>query len=180
MRSICKFLFWISGWKIAPNFPEGIDKAVVVNAPHTSNWDFLIGFAAFKIYGLDIKFLIKKEAFKGPMGPIVKAMGGIPVDRSKKTNLVEYAAELLKENDKFLIMFTPEGTRKYNPDWKTGFYRVSEIADVPLVITFLDYQKKVGGFAPPFEKTGDVEKDIERLKDFYRTVTPRHPEHGVR
>lgn len=180
MRSICRFLFWITGWKIAPNFPDGIKKAVLVHAPHTSNLDFFIGYAAFRIYRINTKFLIKKEAFKGPMGWIVKGMGGIPVDREKKSNIIEFATELIRDNDEMLIMFTPEGTRKYNPDWKTGFYRLAQNAEVPIIITFIDYKNKVGGFGPDFKMTGDVDKDIAELKEFYKTIQGRHPEHGVR
>lgn len=180
MRNVARFLFWITRWDIAPNFPEGVKKAVLVHAPHTSNWDFVIGMLAFKIYGVNARFLVKKEAFKFPIGGMMKRMGAMPVDREKRSNIIGYAAELIRDNEEMMILFTPEGTRSYAPEWKTGFHRLALKADVPIIITFIDYEKKIGGFGPAFEKTEDAEKDVERLKEYYRGVNGKVPEHGVR
>lgn len=179
-RAISKFLFKLFGWDIEDQAPKIAFKAVLVHAPHTSNWDFIIGRMASWVYRLPVKFLIKKELFFFPLGWILKSMGGIPVDRSKNNNLTDQIAKLFSENDELAIIFTPEGTRKYNPKWKKGFYYLAIKSDVPIVLTFIDYKNKRGGFGPTFTPTGDVNKDIETIKDFYRDIQGKVPENGVR
>lgn len=180
MKGFAKFMLWIMGWKIDPVFP-GRDqpKAVIVHAPHTSNWDFFLGWLSFKAYGRKIKFLVKKEAFTGIRGWFVKAMGGIPVDRSRKTRIVDQVVKLVQESDDMLIMFTPEGTRKHNPDWKSGFYYVAQKADVPIYLCYMDYTKKYGGWFTQFEMTGDAKADIETMKEYYKDIDGKYPELGV-
>lgn len=168
------------GWKVDDKAPEIAYKAVLVHAPHTSNWDFIIGRMASWVYRLPVKILIKKELFFFPLGFILKAMGGIPVDRSKNNNLTDQISTMFKEKEKLTIIFTPEGTRKYSPNWKKGFYYIALKSEVPIVLTYIDYKKKYGGFGPVFEPTGDADKDIETIKDFYRNISGKVPENGVR
>ena len=174
------FILRLFGWKIDKRTPEGIDKCVVVMGPHTSNWDFIIGKLAFISYGVKVKFLIKKEAFVFPFGGLLKAMGGIPVDRKKNNNLTETAVKIFNENDSMFMLFTPEGTRDYNPNWKRGFYYIAQKAKVPIYIGYMDYEKKIGGFHSLFEPTGDVDKDIEYIKSILRQYKGRTPENGIR
>lgn len=179
-----KFFFWLLkrfGWKIDEHVPTGVKKAVVVMGPHTSNWDFVIGKIAFGHYKVNAKFLIKKDLFFFPLGPILKAMGGVPVDRKKSNNnITEQAVKYLNEADKCFMVFTPEGTRSYQPKWKRGFYYIAQQANVPIYIGYIDYKKKIGGFHSLFVPTGDVEADIKYLKNILSQYTGKVPENGIR
>ena len=179
MRKFPRFILKLFGWKIDEHAPENVKKCVIVVGPHTSNWDFIIGKLAFMGYGVKGKYLIKKEAFFFPFGWILKRMGGIPVDRTKNNNLTNQAAKLFDENESLYLVFTPEGTRKYNPNWKKGFYYIAQKAKVPIYIAYMDYEKKIGGFHSLLEPTGDVNKDIDHIKSVMSQFKGRHPENGV-
>ncbi len=164
------------GWKIGNKLPANIPKYIVLVVPHTSNWDFFMGVLARRFLGLaDCKFLIKSEYLKPPYGNIIKKLGGIPVDRSKNTGVVEQVAEQFDKHDKMGIAITPEGTRSLNPNWKTGFYHIALKAGIPLVLGHIDYYRKEIGLGRMFYPTGDKEKDLEEIKQYYRHVIPRHP-----
>ena len=180
MRLFVRFLFWIFGWQIDSHTPKGVNKCVIVMGPHTSNWDFVLGKMAFVSYGVRAKFLIKKELFVFPFGYILKWMGGIPVDRSQRNNLTERAKELFDQCQSLYLVFTPEGTRKYNPNWKKGFYYISEAAKVPIYIAYVDYEKKIGGFHSLYEPTGDTEKDIIEIKGILSQFKGRFPDQGIK
>lgn len=107
-------------------------------------------------------------------------MGGIPVDRSKKSNLTYDLARIFQQYEHLAILFTPEGTRKYSPNWKKGFYYTAEAAHVPIVLGFIDYEKKIGGFGPIFEPSGNVDADLEKIKVFYKNKKGKYPEQGVK
>lgn len=171
-------IFWISGWKIVGEIPT-MKKMVMVAAPHTSNWDFVYARAAFYLMDIPLRFTIKKELFFFPLGPILKAFGGIPIDRSAKSGMVGRMIELYKNWDHLCIMVTPEGTRSHAKEWKKGFYHVADGAGVPILLGYLDYGKKEAGIGPAIYPSGDVDKDMEQIKDFYKTITPKYPEKGV-
>lgn len=178
-----KFYFWLLkrfGWDIDQTTPTNINKAVVVMAPHTSNWDFVIGYAAFTYYGVTAKFLIKKELFFFPLGFFLKRMGGVPVDRKQKNNITQFAVDYFNKNETCFMVFTPEGTRSYNPNWKKGFYYIAQNANVPIYIAYIDYKNKKGGFYSKFEPTGNVDKDIKELKKIFVNFSGKVPENGVR
>lgn len=178
-----KFFFWVLkrfGWTIDETAPVNVNKAVVVVGPHTSNWDFIIGKIAFAHYKVNAKFLIKKELFFPPLGWLLKAAGGIPVDRKRKNNLTEYALEIFDANEKCFLVFTPEGTRSYNPNWKKGFYYIAQKANVPIYIAYMDYKRKIGGFHSLFEPTGDADEDIRYIKTVLSQFEGRFPENGIR
>jgi 1-acyl-sn-glycerol-3-phosphate acyltransferase len=179
MRKIATWLLKIFGWKIDEHAPEGVKKCVIVVGPHTSNWDFVIGRLAFVHFGIKGKYLIKKELFFFPLGLILKAIGGIPVDRKKNNNMTEYAASLFHENEELFLVFTPEGTRKYNPNWKKGFYYIAMRAKVPIYICYMDYERKIGGFHSLFEPTGNVDEDIAYIKSIMGQYKGRFPEQGI-
>lgn len=145
-------------------------------APHTSNLDFLLGWLGYTSLGIKSHFLIKKEVFKWYSGGIIKAMGGIPVDRGHSSNIVLQVTEEFNKRDKFIMTITPEGTRKLNKNWKRGFYFIAVSANVPIMLGFLDYKKKEGGFGHSFIPSGDYDKDYPILRDFYATKTARYPE----
>jgi len=167
------------GWKIDEHTPEGEKKFIVVVGPHTSNWDFIIGKLAFITYGVKAKYLIKKEAFVPGFGWLLKRMGGIPVDRKKNNNITEYAVKLFEENEELILVFTPEGTRSYNPNWKKGFYYIALEAKVPIYIAYIDYSRKIGGFHSKFEPTGNVDADIAYIKSVLTPFKGKHPEKGI-
>lgn len=168
------------GWKIDSTAPSGVRKAVVVMGPHTSNWDFIIGRIAFSQYAINAKFLIKKELFFWPLGSLLRSLGGIAVDRQKGSNLTDQAVRILKEYEEIFMVFTPEGTRSYNPKWKRGFYYIAQKAEVPIYIGYIDYKKKMGGFDSLFHPTGNIEEDIAEIKRRLSKYSGRHPENGIR
>ncbi|MDG1429161.1 MAG: lysophospholipid acyltransferase family protein [Crocinitomicaceae bacterium] len=180
MRKFAAFILRLFGWKIDRRSPEGVKKCVVVVAPHTSNWDFIIGKLAFRSYGVKAKFLIKKELFFFPLGWIMKGMGGIPVDRKANNNLTESAVQHFQENDTMFMLFTPEGTRSYSPNWKKGFYYIAKKAEVPIYLGYIDYKNKTGGFYGFFETTGNAKDDIMSIKKILHHYKGRFPENGIR
>lgn len=163
------------GWKIDKkvNLPP---KCVICVAPHTSNWDLILGEIIYTAMGEKANFLIKKSWFVFPFNIIFNALGGIPVDRSKKTSLTEQMAEEFGKRDKFQLAITPEGTRKKAEDWKKGFYYIALAANVPIVIVILDYSTKTVTFDSIFHPTGDAENDIKEIKSHYKNAKGRHPE----
>lgn len=179
MKLIARFIFWLTGWRTAGQVPP-IKKFVAILAPHTSGWDVVYGFLAKFIFQINFSFFGKKEIFDAPYGFIFKALGGIPVDRGKDSNLVGQAVKTFAERDEFILALSPEGTRKHVAKWKTGFYYIALNAKVPIVLTYLDYEKKVAGIGPTFYPTGDIDKDIEEIMNFYRPIKGYHPEKGVR
>ena len=180
MRKFAMTILRWCGWNIDTTTPEGVKKCVIVMGPHTSNWDFIIGKLAMYSYGINTKILIKKESFVFPLGYLLKAMGGLPVDRKKNNNITDQAVKYFDESESLYMIFTPEGTRSYNPNWKKGFYYISQKAKVPIYIGYLDYEKKIGGFYGEFKPTGDVEADIESIKGVLRQFKGKHPENGIR
>lgn len=178
-----KFGMWILrlfGWNIDKTPPDGATKCVVVVGPHTSNWDFVIGKLTFSYYGVNAKFLIKKEMFVPGFGWFLKRMGGIPVDRKGKNNMTKQAVEYFQKYDNMFLVFTPEGTRGYNPNWKKGFYYIAQEANVPIYMAYIDYKNKTGGFDKLFEPTGDVDADIKYIKKTLSKYTGKFPENGIR
>jgi 1-acyl-sn-glycerol-3-phosphate acyltransferase len=176
MRYLAKFILGIWGWKVIGGIPADLKKCVVVVAPHTSMYDFIIGRLAWYALGLKVKFLIKKEMFAFPLGPFLKRMGGIPVDRGKSNKLVDYVAGLFDQYDSLYITITPEGTRRLNPKWKRGFYYIALKANVPIALGFLDYTSKTGGVDKIFKPSGDFDKDFQIVEDFYRGRGAKHPD----
>jgi len=179
MRKLVHKFLLLFGWNISLWKPEGIKKAVVVMGPHTSNWDFVLGRLAFYMMHLQGRYLVKKDIFVFPLGLILKALGAIPVDRSKNNNMVEYVANLFKEKEELYVVFTPEGTRSYNPNWKKGFYYIAVKAEVPILLAYVDFPSKRGGFLEVFYPTGDVDADILEIKRKLGQFKGKYPEKGI-
>jgi len=176
---ITKLILQYRGWKIKGNIPEGIQKAILVSAPHTSNMDFVIGRSALYQLGFKhLKFFIKKEAFFFPFGGLLKKLGGIPVDRKRNT-LIKDTVKTFSQTEKLFLIITPEGTRKPVKRWKRGFYSIALEAGIPLILTYIDYQKKEGGIGPMIYPSGDWDKDLQKIKAFYADKTARFPENFV-
>ncbi len=176
MRIISKFIYFIFGWKALGSVPDNITKAIFLVAPHTSNLDFYIGRFYCWIHRIPVKVLIKKEAFNGPLGSLLEKVGGIPIDRGRATSKVLQIVELFKNNDPMFLTIAPEGTRKLTKKWKMGFYHIAVEANIPILLSYIDYEKKIAGVGPPFYPTGDMEKDFKEIEDFYRGIKAKHPE----
>lgn len=174
LKYFAKLILWMAGWKIIGPLPA--KKSVVVMAPHTSNLDFLLGWLGYTSVGLKSHFLIKKEVFKWYSAWLIKGMGGIPVDRSHSSNVVMQVTEEFNRRKTFIVTITPEGTRRLNRNWKRGFYFIAHSAKVPIMLGFLDYKRKEGGFGYSFIPSGNYEKDYPILEEFYLTKTARYPE----
>lgn len=163
------------GWRVEGGVPD-VRKAVVVAAPHTSNWDFPFTMAVAFALDLEIHWLGKHTLFTSPFGPFFKWMGGIAVDRRARGNLVSQVVEVLNQHDDLMLIVPPEGTRSRASRWKTGFYYIATGADVPIILGFLDFEKKCGGLGHVFRPTGDIAADMAAIRDFYQDVKGKHPE----
>ena len=155
-----------------------VPKAVVIMAPHTSMNDFTLGRLVAWAYEKPAGFFMKKEALDWPIaGKLLAKMGAIGIDRGNVANHnVELAAERLKNSDELWIVITPEGTRKKVKRWKSGFYRIAQMAEVPILITIMDYKRKIVTIVDEFHPTGDYEADLTVIKKYFEGVTPKHPE----
>ncbi len=158
------------GWRVEGALPD-IEKFVIIAAPHTSNWDFPFTLALTFALRMKIYWMGKIALFRWPFGGICRWLGGIPIDRSRSHNMVEQAIQAFEEREKLIMVIPPEGTRKKVSHWKTGFYHIAQGANVPIVLGFLDYRRKVGGIGPAFYPTGRIEDDIREIKMFYATIT---------
>ena len=172
---ICRVLFFFKGFRVKHNFPLEINKAVLVGAPHTSNWDFILAVAALHYLGLSprVRLAIKKEANVFPLKGILKYLGCVPVDRSKRKegdtrpHVVEQMLERVQQTDVIWPTFAPEGTRSRVEEWRTGFYHIATGANLPVVMAYLDFENKEIGCAGIFHPTGDVDADIKAIRKVY-------------
>ena len=176
MKTIADFLLKTRGWDIYYQIPKDIKKAVVIVAPHTSYWDFVVGRISFWSLNVDTRFLIKKEAFFWPFGILLKKLGGLPVNRGKAGRLTDAVASMFDDYESLFITITPEGTRSLVKKWKLGFYYIALSAKVPIIIGMLDYHNKSGGFKAVYYPTGDMKKDLEEIQAFYKGVKGKNPE----
>jgi 1-acyl-sn-glycerol-3-phosphate acyltransferase len=166
-KSIANAVLAVSPYKIRGEQPPTDAVCLLVAAPHTSTWDLPLMLAMAWGSGLTPKFLMKKEAFRGPMGPIFKLMGGIPTDRANPAGLVEDLAARARAAEGFVLVVAPEGTRKRGTYWKSGFWRIAVAAEIPIVLSYLDGPTKTGGFGPTFQPSGDIAADMELIREFY-------------
>ena len=168
-RIFAKLLLKLAGWKVQGARPE-LDKFVLIAAPHTSNWDFYYTLLMAFDYRLKLYWMGKDSLFKGWHGPIMKWLGGISVDRKASSNLVEQTIQAFNNSDQLIVAVPPEGTRDKVSYWKSGFYYIAKGAQVPIVMGYLDFGKKVGGLGPVFNPSGDFEKDLVEIKAFYQDM----------
>lgn len=175
MRYLSRWILKRLGWTPEGNLPK-IDKYIIIIVPHTSMLDFFLGRLFLFSIGLKVNVLIKKELFFFPAGILLKKLGGIPVDRSKRSQTIARMVEHFRMHDRFILAIAPEGTRQKVESWRTGFYYMASDAHVPIIPAFCDYKRKVFGIGPAFEPTGNMENDFLELKSFFRHVTPYHPD----
>lgn len=170
---LARLLLKIFGWHTEGRPPD-FSKYVLVAAPHTSNWDFPVTLTLAFALKIKIFWMGKDSLFRRPFGTLAKWLGGVPVDRTKTTGTTARAIQSFDENEKFVLVIAPEGTRTRVEHWKTGFYHIAQGANVPLVLGFIDYPRKLAGIGPTVIPTGNIESDMERIQAFYSNITGKH------
>ncbi len=171
--SLVRKLLGLFGWRVVVEEEPPKTGSVMVAAPHTSNWDLILMFGLAWSTGVRVKWLGKKEIFRGPFGPLMKALGGVPVPRGKAGGMVEDLSASLKkrsakaERHPWALALAPKGTRSKRDYWKSGFYRIAQSSDLPLALGFVDAKTKTIGFGPVVPVTGDVAADMDKIRDFY-------------
>ncbi len=170
-----RFMMGIRGWRVEGGFPD-IPRMVLIVAPHTSNWDFLTGTWVKLAMRMGARFVGKHTLFRGPLGVLMRWLGGVPVDRSNAAGFVEETARVLRESERMTLVLAPEGTRKHTDRWKSGFYRIAVAAGVPIVLAGFDYPRKVIFFGPTIEPTGDYERDLALIQSHFNADMALIPE----
>lgn len=186
LRAIAAVYWSISRWTYKSE-PAPTGSGILLAAPHTSNWDFVLMLAVAWRSGFRPYFLGKKELFRGPAGPFMRALGGIAVDRQNPAGLVEDLVSRAKSGEVFQVVITPEGTRGNVDRWKSGFYRLARSADLPVTLAYCDRATMTTGIGPTIHLTGDVKADMDVMRAFFadkggvkpeRRVEPRLAEEG--
>lgn len=174
-RGIGRLVLRLMGWRFLGNFPPQA-KFVGIAAPHTSNWDFVIGIAAVLATGVEARWLGKHTLFKPPFGWFMRALGGIPVERHAPVGVVDQSVAAFRKREALFLGLSPEGTRKKTERWKTGFYRIATAADVPIVLGHFDFEHKRVGVLLTLHPTGDFAHDMALINAYYSAVVPKYPE----
>ena len=165
------------GWHIE-GAPPADKKFILVGAPHTSNWDFAVFLGATDELGIHPSFIGKHSLFRWPMRRFMFDMGGIPVDRTKRSNYVEQVVAEFARRDELALVIAPEGTRDTDGSWKSGFYHIAVGARVPVVPAWINRRTRRAAIGPAIRPTGDYAADLRRIADFYRTQEPDNPRFG--
>ncbi len=174
-KTLATFLLKLLGWRVSFSLPP-CDKYLLVGAPHTSNWDFPLGLLAMWASGLRCSWVGKHTLFKGPFGPIMRALGGIPVDRRESIGFTKHVIETFASRDQFVLAISPEGTRSLTKYWKGGFYHIALTTGVPIALGYIDYPRRLLGIEQMFEPSGDIEADFRILAEFYQDKVGKRPE----
>ena len=154
-------------WRAVDNGEPVPAKCVMIAAPHTTNWDFPIMLALTTVLGCRVSYLGKQSLFKGPMGPVMRRLGGVAIDRTAPGGMVASLAGEFARRDRLVLMVPAEGTRSKTEYWKSGFYRIAEQAQVPIVLAFVDRNTRTGGFGPAIMPSGDIVADMDKIRAFY-------------
>lgn len=165
-RLLTRLLLRLSGWRVHGQLP-GFPKFIIIGAPHTSNWDFILMLALGFSLRAKFQFMGKAELFRSPLGWFFWWCGGIPVERDKSLGLVEQMADRIQRSDHFILALTPEGTRDKVSEWKTGFYHIARKANIPIVLGFVDGRNKIVGVGSTINLTDDMQADIKKIQSFY-------------
>ena len=175
MQRLARALFSAAGWRTEGSLPAS-RRFVLIAAPHTSNWDAVIMLFAARIFGIELSWFVKDTWFTFPMGGLMRALGGVPIDRSAPHGVVEQAIDRFAVTSDLALAVPPEGTRGRAPHWKSGFYHIARGAGVPIVLGYIDYARKVAGLGPAFMPTGDMDADFAYFRDFYSKIAAKHPD----
>jgi 1-acyl-sn-glycerol-3-phosphate acyltransferase len=175
LRLLARAFLFTTGWR-----PEGAPPAtprfVLIAAPHTSNWDLVYLLALAQVYRIRISYMMKHTIFRPPFGWFFRALGGIPIRRHLRENLVKQMVEAFAERDELRLVVPAEATRARVECWKSGFYHIALGARVPIVLGYLDYARKRGGFGPAFVPTGRIGEDMDVIREFYADKSGKYPE----
>jgi len=175
LRGLARLLLRVGGWTPVGTIPD-VPKAMIIAAPHTSNWDGIWALIYKVAIDAEIHFFAKKSLFWFPLSSLLRWLGGIPLDRERAGSAVKQAIDMFQSEDSFYFGLAPEGTRTKKPGWKSGFYRIAEGADVPVYLGFLDFQNKHLGIGPRLDLTGDLDADLGTIRNFYAGIQGRWPE----
>lgn len=179
LRRLIARIFWaLSRWRLVTE-PAPDRPTVLIGAPHTSNWDFVFMLGIAWKLDLHIRWLGKKSLFAGWRGPIMRRLGGIPVDRDAPGDVVREVVERIRSGERFSLVVTPDGTRSGHTHWKSGFYRIARETGMPVTLGYVDRTTMTTGLGPTFELTGDVGADMDRVRAYYADKAGARPEHRV-
>lgn len=180
-KALAKFLLGLFGWSLNMDVPKEAQRCIMTAAPHTTNWDYIITRVAFFVLDIPVKIAIKDTWTKFPIGLIIKPLGGLGIDRSPKDpnkprkSQTEQMADFFKSYEKIAIVIAPEGSRSLRKEWKLGFYHAAVMANVPITFGYLDYEKKEAGVGGVLFPTGDLDKDMPKLLNFYKPLKAKYP-----
>jgi 1-acyl-sn-glycerol-3-phosphate acyltransferase len=172
-RWVGRSVLRLGGWTIAGHFPD-VPRLVLIAAPHSSGWDAVWGLAAKLAMGVDITFMAKAELFRGPLGGLLRALGGLPIDRARAQGAVEQAAGRIRGSERMWFVLAPEGTRRRVQHWKSGFLRIARAAEVPVFAAWFHYPDRTIGLGELFELSDDPEADMARIRAYYRPFVGKH------
>lgn len=175
LQSLSRTLLSLFGWKLDQRFSDS-SKTVLIGAPHTSNWDFVLAMLAMSAMGYQFNWVAKQSMFFWPVAATFKKMGGVPLDRGQSRGFVDKCISLFDERQRFVLAIAPEGTRSLTTHWKSGFYRIAIGAEVPISFGYVDYKNKITGIGGSFMPTGNKSEDMQKVIDFYENIEGRFPE----
>ena len=174
MQKLCRWIAKRLGWTLLDQLPSH-KRYVLIGYPHTSNWDFILAMLFKFAVGFHFNWVAKHTLFFWPLGPLMRALGGIGVDRARTRGFIGQLVQAYKDNDELVIAITPEGTRSRTEFWRSGFYHLARSAEVPLVLGYICFEKKQIGIGPTLELSGDEQADLEQIRAFYADKVGRHP-----
>lgn len=174
INSFARFILKISGWRTHV-IPPHTTRYVLIGAPHTSNWDFILALMLMTVERIPVRIMGKDSLFRWPLGVFMRAIGAIPVNRRERTSLVNQIVAKFNEHNDFIIGISPEGTRSRTSYWRTGFYYIAQQARVPIVMAYLDYKNKIVGLGPSIKPSGDIKADFSKIKEFYQGISGKYP-----
>jgi 1-acyl-sn-glycerol-3-phosphate acyltransferase len=173
-KRLALFLLKLMGWTLESKLPD-TPRFVAIGAPHTSNWDFPIGLLGMWALDADFRWVGKHTLFRGPAKWLFTWLGGIPVDRRVHSGFINRSAELLRQSERMALVLAPEGTRSRTDYWKSGFYHIAVEAGVPIALGYIDFGRKMLGIGGSFMPSGDINADMEIIREFYRGKTGKRP-----
>jgi 1-acyl-sn-glycerol-3-phosphate acyltransferase len=174
LRAIANLILRLSGWHVDGKLPD-IPKYIIIGAPHTSNWDFVLFLGVIFHLKVNVNYMGKAELFRNPFGWFFYWCGGVPVDRKKSTGLVEQMVKVCEQSDKFILIIAPEGTRHFVTEWKRGFYHIAKTAGIPIVMAKVDGKQKTVRVGQIFQPTEDMEADIKTIQGFFAGLVGLNP-----
>jgi 1-acyl-sn-glycerol-3-phosphate acyltransferase len=172
---LANMLLKLFGWRAEGSLAD-LPKCVLIVAPHTSNWDFPVMLALALALRIKATWMGKHTLFRPPFGWIMRRLGGLPINRSERNNVVEQAVESFRKRDRLVLAILPEGTRKRTPYWKSGFYHIALGAQAPIALGFADYRRKIGGIGRVIVPSGDIDADMAIIREFYSGMTGKRPD----